>query len=294
MKIMDRTIQILGIGDIHLKLDVLNYIILSALNSGEHYDLIICSGDFAGDIISNNKIPSSEEQLLYNYGLKAIFDSLSIFGVPVLFVPGNHDQPDITGSGMCQSVDILSGLKPYRFNGINFIGIGGSPLTPGSFPYEWTEEEAKKKLNGKKIAGSDNIWILHSPPFGNKTDIGGINGEHIGSLTIREMIERYQPTLCFCGHIHEGIGVEKIRNSTVINLGSIFDLTPLTLDGKIFSAPVNTYFSIVIHPKSTVTVCAFMHSPSMPVQIEPLMWHCDGEKIKKIKAPKSLFQDKYK
>lgn len=287
---MARTIQILAIGDIHLKIEALQLIILSALNSGEKYDLIICSGDFSGDNAFHNLEQNSTEQSLYNYSIEAIFKSLSIFGIPVLFVPGNHDLPNISGNKMCHSVDILSGFKPFNFNGINFIGIGGSPTTPGSFSYEWTEEEAIRKLSENDIFSSNDIWILHSPPFGTKIDQGGPGGGHLGSTVMRELIEQHQPRLCLCGHIHEGMGVVNIRNSIIINLGSIFDVRHLNLNGNKFPAFVSTYFSIIINQKST-TICASMFCTSASVNIEPLIWHCDEKGVREIKNTKSLFSD---
>ncbi len=44
-------------------------------------------------------------------------------------------------------------------------------------------------------------------------------GVHVGSKVIRQFIERRQPLICFTGHIHEGIGIDHIGHTVVINAG---------------------------------------------------------------------------
>lgn len=44
-------------------------------------------------------------------------------------------------------------------------------------------------------------------------------GVHVGSKVIRQFIERHQPLICFTGHIHEGIGIDHIGHTVVINAG---------------------------------------------------------------------------
>jgi Icc-related predicted phosphoesterase len=45
------------------------------------------------------------------------------------------------------------------------------------------------------------------------------SGENVGSTALRAFIERTQPAVVFCGHIHEGRGVEQIGRTTVVNCG---------------------------------------------------------------------------
>jgi len=46
-----------------------------------------------------------------------------------------------------------------------------------------------------------------------------LNGKHVGDEIIREFIERYQPRIAVCGHMHETQGVDKIGKTLVINVG---------------------------------------------------------------------------
>ncbi len=44
-------------------------------------------------------------------------------------------------------------------------------------------------------------------------------GKHAGSKVILDYVKKYQPRYVFCGHIHEGEGRVRIRESEVFNLG---------------------------------------------------------------------------
>ena len=44
-------------------------------------------------------------------------------------------------------------------------------------------------------------------------------GEHVGSEAIRRFVERAQPDLVLCGHIHESRGVDEIGRSRIVNPG---------------------------------------------------------------------------
>jgi len=62
------------------------------------------------------------------------------------------------------------------------------------------------------------VLATHTPPYGTSVDELP-DGRHAGSRAIREFIEREQPRLCVCGHIHEGGGREHILGRTrVVNV----------------------------------------------------------------------------
>jgi Icc-related predicted phosphoesterase len=54
---------------------------------------------------------------------------------------------------------------------------------------------------------------------------------NVGSVSIRGAIEKHQPKLVLCGHIHESRGTHKIGRTLVINPGS--EYTEGTLKGAI-------------------------------------------------------------
>ncbi len=42
-----------------------------------------------------------------------------------------------------------------------------------------------------------------------------------GAGQSREFIEQQQPLACFCGHIHEGQGIDRIGDTLIINPGPL-------------------------------------------------------------------------
>ena len=46
------------------------------------------------------------------------------------------------------------------------------------------------------------------------------SGAHVGSPGVRALIEKYQPAVVVTGHIHEGVGEERIGRSHVLNPGA--------------------------------------------------------------------------
>ena len=48
-------------------------------------------------------------------------------------------------------------------------------------------------------------------------------GQHVGSTALRSFIDERQPTLVFCGHIHEGRGIDRLGATTVVNCGTAYE-----------------------------------------------------------------------
>ena len=68
------------------------------------------------------------------------------------------------------------------------------------------------------------IYISHNAPYNTPLDKidnprSLANGEHYGSVLSRDIIEKFEPELVICGHIHEGVGVCVINRSICLNAG---------------------------------------------------------------------------
>ena len=101
--------------------------------------------------------------------------------------------------------------------GLTVFGLGyGAPTTPfGSWSCDLTESEAEALLAGMTAA---DIVISHSPPKG-LADLTS-TGHSVGSTAVRAAIERDQPGLCLCGHIHDSWGSSGFIGRTAVhNLG---------------------------------------------------------------------------
>lgn len=137
----------------------------------------------------------------------------------ILAVCGNHD-----GHGMDKYLEAegLSIHASHRIiKDVAFIGCGGAlPFLGG---YVFKEEQFEEFLN-KSIEGLDpelpKILVCHQPPIRTLMDVTN-SGRYAGSKAVRKFIEEHQPLICFSGHIHEATGVDKIKESHIINPGPI-------------------------------------------------------------------------
>ena len=75
----------------------------------------------------------------------------------------------------------------------------------------------------KTKAGNRTIMSMHMPPYGLGLDVCGA-GKRVGSKSVYDWIDREQPLLVLCGHMHEsfktsGIWKASIGNSLVLQPG---------------------------------------------------------------------------
>ena len=195
--------KIIAISDLHGNIKpIITYL------KDNKVDLIIIAGD-----ITNFGPPELGEDLL---------NEISSFGVPVLAKPGNCD-PETIHVNIHQSQAINIHARNMIIKNIGICGFGGSNPTPFDTPLEFEEiqiyDEAKKAING--IENEEiSLFITHAPPYGTKTDLLP-SGAHVGSKSLRKIIEEMQPTLNICGHIHEARGTDKIGNTTIVNPGEL-------------------------------------------------------------------------
>ena len=139
--------------------------------------------------------------------------------VPVLFVPGNCDPPSLVGVDM-EGVTCIHG-RSVTYDDVTFLGVGASPPTPFSTPFEMTENKIMETLNRASSNLPVSQWVVlvsHTPPRNTKLDKTSA-GLHAGSLSVRKYIEEKQPSIVFCGHIHESKGREKIGKTVIVNPG---------------------------------------------------------------------------
>ena len=197
--------KILAFGDLHGSyLKVLDYL------NGNNLDLIIITGD----ITDFGPAELGEE----------ILNEISHFNIPLLVIPGNCD-PTTIYSKIENSQAINIHGRSVIIKDIGICGFGGSNPTPFNTPLEFEEiqiyDEAVKVF---KIVSNQKIilFITHAPPYETKTDLLA-SGVHVGSKSIRKVIEEFQPTLNICGHIHESKGVDEIGTTQVINPGELSD-----------------------------------------------------------------------
>ena len=151
-------------------------------------------------------------------GVADCIDILKLAECPAVMVPGNGESVEELQdacSGWEQAY-VLHGTAA-KVMGIEFFGIGGGiPVTPfGSWSWDFSEEQATELLQD---CPERCVLVSHSPPLGI-ADITSRN-EHRGSSAVRAVIDRCQPRLLACGHIHDSWETKELVDSTlVVNAG---------------------------------------------------------------------------
>lgn len=191
-------IKLLLFSDIHLNESYCQKLVKM---SGE-VDIVIGAGDYGS----------------LRMGINKTIRWLSAIEKPAILVPGNAEsEKELTDACIeWPSAKVLHG-KEIELQGIKFFGLGGGiPVTPfGSWSWDFSEEQAEVLL---KDFPDHGVLISHSPPNGI-LDVSS-SGKHLGSLSVRKVIEEKKPKLVVCGHIHESNGrMEKLADTIIINAG---------------------------------------------------------------------------
>ena len=141
-------------------------------------------------------------------------------------LPGNHESEDDIAR-FCERFEFQNFHgRTMVIDGYNVAGLGYSNPTPFNTPGEYSEAELAERLD--KFKGLDPlVLICHCPPKGTRLDQARV-GQHFGSTSVREFIDRNQPVYFYCGHIHEAAGAEdtigKTRGWNVGKRGKILEL----------------------------------------------------------------------
>jgi Icc-related predicted phosphoesterase len=170
-------------------------------------DIIILSGDIThfGEVEDVERVVGSFEK----------------YNSRIFTVPGNCDPPGVEAWLSRHELNLHA--RCVSIGQLTLIGLGGSLPTPaGSIPNEHPEEELRSFLDSAATCIPEDSTLLlvsHQPPIDTVCD--QTSGMHVGNNSVRTFIERYEPAVCFTGHIHEGMGVDKIGKTKVINPGPL-------------------------------------------------------------------------
>jgi uncharacterized protein len=189
--------KILAFSDLHRDLDRAR----SLVERSPEADVVVGAGDFAS----------------VHEGLEETIGALAGIETPTVLVPGNNETADALreAASAWSAATVLHG-ESAEFAGATFFGLGaGVPVTPWDWSFDLSDEEAAEAL-GPCPEGA--ILVLHSPPRGH-CDVAG-TGQSLGSQALTDAIERLQPPLAVCGHIHESWGARsRIGPTEIANLG---------------------------------------------------------------------------
>ncbi|WP_419740468.1 metallophosphoesterase family protein [Ruegeria sp.] len=188
--------RILAFSDLHMARNRAADLVAASTDA----DLVIGAGDYCN----------------MRQGLDEAMQMLSDIAAPLVLVPGNAESVAELTYAAPEGVHVLHGTG-MTVDGLRLFGLGyGVPVTPfGDWSCDLSEAEAAEMLD--RCDGTD-VLVVHSPPkgFGDTTS----QGVSVGSVAVRDAVERLQPDLVFCGHIHDSWGYRgSLGRSEVANLG---------------------------------------------------------------------------
>ncbi len=193
------------IGDVHTAWSRLERV-LDHIEEHEA-DAILLVGDLACSGWKLRRTPSRKRD--YRAEVERVLDTVRARGLPLRFVPGNHDLP---GQSDPDNVD---GRVDDEL-GLRIGGLGGAGPARFGFAYEWSERQAAKSLQG---LGPVDLLLAHCPPVDTPLDLTA-SGKHVGSQAVSDFVAAHAQVMV-CGHIHEAPGVHRLGGCLCLNAGGL-------------------------------------------------------------------------
>ncbi len=153
--------------------------------------------------------------------------------------PGNDDMFEIDDViKQSKHVELVEGKIIQLDEHHEMINAGWSTPTPWHTHREESEDQLRQRIQVmidrlKNVRNS--VFNLHNPPYGSGLDeapeltadmrpaYAGRSLMPVGSHAVLELIDKYEPLLTLHGHIHEGKGTRKYKNTLCINPGSMYE-----------------------------------------------------------------------
>lgn len=192
---------IIAISDLHNRRDVLEEMLRDSADG----DVIV----FPGDLTHFGSAADAE----------SILEQARRVTPTVLGVAGNCDSAAVDAALEDMGAS-LSG-RGVRVGEVGFFGVSGIPPWQARM-YCIPEKDLLTRLSAGAAATADcriRVGVTHAPPYGTQLDRIWLGG-HVGSRAVREIVEKEQPNLLLCGHVHEAQGIERLGSTLVVNCGA--------------------------------------------------------------------------
>lgn len=194
--------RLLSFTDIHGAYDCVE----DAMRREKDFDAVVIGGDLT--------TRGTEQEAA------AALERFSHHGRPLFVVAGNMDNPSF--DRLFESLGVGINGRGLFFKDVGLFGVSGSPFTPMHTPYEIPEEEIGRRAERgfqDVRAARVTVFVPHAPPHRSTLDTIFL-GKHVGSTAVREFIQKRQPHIVVCGHIHEARGIDRIGQSEIVNCGA--------------------------------------------------------------------------
>lgn len=169
-------------------------------------DMVLLLGDMTNGNVEN---------------MHTILDMIGNYNQQIYAVCGNMDNAKMNMWLARENISIHR--KHVIVDDVAILGCGGA--LPFYGRYVFSEEELAGFLNDSVQGLPDEmpkILMCHQPPYG-VLDTPSRSDQHAGSHSVRKFIEEVQPLICFTGHMHSSVGIEKIGKTQIINPGPIWE-----------------------------------------------------------------------
>jgi Icc-related predicted phosphoesterase len=137
----------------------------------------------------------------------------------LLALAGNMDSAAI--DARLDELGVALDSRGYTFGDVGVFGVSAAPRSPLHTPYELADDELARRIEDGFSAVKEcrvKVFCPHAPPYDTACDRLS-SGQHVGSAVVRAFIERAQPDLALCGHIHEARGTDEIGGTQIVNPG---------------------------------------------------------------------------
>jgi Icc-related predicted phosphoesterase len=188
--------RLLCVSDVHYHRPPMEWI----LNRAADFDAVILAGDH---LDSESPVPL-ESQIV---DVSAYLSDLSQLTI-VMVASGNHDL-DGPGPEGEQRASWLSALRgPQLYGDGQSMDVDGVRFTVCPW---WDGPRTKEIVESQLGTAAVNrpaswIWVYHAPPAG--TRICKTTRSDYGDSNLTQWIDRWQPEMVICGHIHQAPWVE--------------------------------------------------------------------------------------
>jgi uncharacterized protein len=192
-------VKLVAFADVHDRFDI----VTQALQQLQEVDVIIIAGD-----ITTNGTPADAQLAIHAW---------KPFAPTLLAVSGNMDSPAIDQT--LEQLGVSINARCQHVHDVGFFGCSAAPVSIGT-PYEIPESEIAQRLErgfSQSMTARHRVLVPHAPPH-NAVDRTH-SGVAAGSRAVRDFIERVEPALILCGHIHEARGQTRIGRTLVVNCG---------------------------------------------------------------------------
>jgi Icc-related predicted phosphoesterase len=158
--------------------------------------------------------------------------------IPCILNGGNDDIWEIDDIIENAPVSTFAEGKVIDLGGFYLASMGWTNPTPWNTFREAPEDVLAGKIDALVAKVPDmgrTIFNFHAPPYGSGLDEapalddtmrpihGGAVMKPVGSVAVRDAIQKYQPALSVHGHIHESRGIWKPGRTLSLNPGSSYN-----------------------------------------------------------------------